>query len=113
MKCNGLARLFAVLFLKQSNNLYVNWRKLIIPLMKDTNLKLDQFPQVSNRGIIQLVPTKLFVDWFNYVNIDGITNLINDIEPISFLINDFETKHEFDDGLKEFFAAYPIEYELD
>jgi hypothetical protein len=41
--------------------------------MIDTNLELDQYPLVSNRGAIQLVPTKLFVDWFNYVNIDDIT----------------------------------------
>jgi hypothetical protein len=44
--------------------------------MIDFNHLLGQFPQVSNRGAIQLVPTKLFVDWFNYVNIDGITMVI-------------------------------------
>ena len=64
--------------------------------MIDTNIELDQYPLVSNRGAIQLVPTKLFVDWFNYVNIDGITYLINEIEPISFLIDDFDTRREFE-----------------
>jgi hypothetical protein len=39
--------------------------------MIDTYLELDQYPQVSNLGAIQLVQTKLVVDWFNYVNIDG------------------------------------------
>ena len=46
--------------------------------MIDTNIELDQFPLVSNRGAVQLVPTKLFVDWLNYVINDGNTYLIND-----------------------------------
>jgi hypothetical protein len=41
---------YLLLCFKQSNNLYVNWRKLIIPLMIDTNLELDQYLLVSNRG---------------------------------------------------------------
>ena len=68
--------------------------------MTEINLELDQFPQVSNRGIIQLIPAKLFVDWFNYVNMYGITYFINDKVPISFLIDYFETKHEFDSWLE-------------
>ena len=77
--------------------------------MIDTNIELDQYPLVSNRGAIQIVPTKLLVDWFNYVNIDGITYLINEIEPISFLIDDFETKHEFDDWLE---CNYQLLFEI-
>ena len=62
--------------------------------MIDKNIELDQFPQISNRGAIQLLPTKLFVDWLNYVTNDGINYSINNLEPISFLIEDFETREE-------------------
>jgi hypothetical protein len=68
--------------------------------MIDTNIELDQYPLVSNFGAIQIVPPKLFVDWFNYVNMYGITYFINDKVPISFLIDYFETKHEFDSWLE-------------
>ena len=64
--------------------------------MTEINLGLDQYPQVSNRGVIQLVPTKLYVDWFNYVTNDGVNYFIDNLEPISFLIEDFETRKEFD-----------------
>jgi hypothetical protein len=64
--------------------------------MTEINLELDQYPQVSNRGVIQLVPTKLYVDWFNYVTNDGVNYTINNLESISFLIKDFETREEFD-----------------
>jgi hypothetical protein len=63
--------------------------------MKKT-YELDQYPQVGNRGVIQLVPTKLYVDWFNYVTNDGVNYTINNLESISFLINDFDTRMEFD-----------------
>lgn len=77
--------------------------------MIDINLKLDQYPQVSNRGVIQIVPTKFYVDWFNYVTKDGITYFINDIEPISFLIEDFETRKEFDYWLE---GNYQLLFEI-
>ena len=54
--------------------------------MKQPQQELDLYPQVSNRGVIQLIPTKLYVDWLNYVNNYGINYSINDLEPISFLI---------------------------
>ena len=77
--------------------------------MIDFNHLLDQFPQVSNRGVIQLIPTKLYVDWFNYVNIDGVNYSNNDLEPISFLIEDFETRKEFDDWLE---CNYQLLFEI-
>ena len=77
--------------------------------MIDFNHLLDQFPQVSNRGVIQLIPTKLYVDWFNYVNIDGVNYSNNDLEPISFLIEDFETRKEFDYWLE---GNYQLLFEI-
>jgi hypothetical protein len=68
--------------------------------MLDFNHLLDQFPQVSNRGVIQLIPTKLYIDWYNYISDNGITHSINNAESISFLIDDFETQKEFDDWLE-------------
>jgi hypothetical protein len=64
--------------------------------MIDYNNLLDQFPQVSNRGVIQLVPKKFFVNWFNYVCNDGVNYSHHNLESISFLIKDFETRDEFD-----------------
>ena len=48
--------------------------------MIDRNLELDQYPQLSNRGVIQLVPTQLYADWFNYTRNDGINYPIDNIE---------------------------------
>ena len=75
----------------------------------DFNHSLDQFPQVSNRGVIQLVPTKLYVDWFNYVNNNGVKYSIDNLEPISFLIEDFETRMEFDYWLE---GNYQLLFEI-
>lgn len=58
------------------------------------------YPQLSNRGVIQLIPTKLFVDWFNYVTNNGNYYSIHKLESISFLIQDFETPEEFIDWLQ-------------
>ena len=71
--------------------------------MIDTHLENDQFPQVSNRGIVQLIPKKLYLDWFNYVTNDGIYYSIDNLESISFLINDFDTRMEFNDWLESNF----------
>ncbi len=81
----------------------VNWRKLKIPTMTDTNIELDQYPQVSNRGVIQIVPTQLFADWFSYIRDDGVNYTLNNLEPISFLIHDFDTRIEFNDWLESNF----------
>ena len=77
--------------------------------MIDFNHLLDQFPQVSNRGMVQLVPTKLFIDWYNYVSPCGIKYSIDNIEPISFLIEDFETREEFNDWLQ---CNYQLLFEI-
>jgi hypothetical protein len=77
--------------------------------MDKCELELDQFPQVSNRGVIQLIPTKLYADWFYYVTNDLVKNSIDDLEPISFLIEDFETRKEFDYWLE---ANYQLLFEI-
>ncbi len=71
--------------------------------MKNSNMGYDQYPQVSNRGVIQLVPTQLYADWFNYTRNDGINYSIYNIESISFLIDDFDTRMDFNDWLESNF----------
>ena len=77
--------------------------------MIDFNHLLDQFPQLSNRGIIQLVPKQLFADWFNYVTNDGVKYSLDNLEPISFLIEDFETRKKFDYWLE---GNYQLLFEI-
>ena len=77
--------------------------------MIEPQYELDQYPQVSNRGVIQLVPTKLYVDWFNYVTNDGVKYSIDNLEPISFLIEDFETRKKFDYWLE---GNYQLLFEI-
>lgn len=68
--------------------------------MLNKNIELDKFPQLSNRGIIQVVPNKLFVDCFNYVTNDVINYSIDNLESISFLFDDFDIRKEFVDWLE-------------
>jgi hypothetical protein len=77
--------------------------------MIDRNLELDQFPQLSNRGVIQIVPKQLFADWFNYAYNDGVNYFYHNLEPISFLIEDFETRKEFDYWLE---GNYQLLFEI-
>ena len=71
--------------------------------MIEPQYELDQYPQVSNRGVIQIVPTQLFADWFSYIRDDGVNYTLNNLEPISFLIHDFDTRIEFNDWLESNF----------
>ena len=71
--------------------------------MFEKQFQLDQYPQVSNRGVIQIVPTQLFADWFSYIRDDGVNYTLNNLESISFLINDFDTRMEFNDWLESNF----------
>ena len=77
--------------------------------MIELKYELDMYPMVKNRSIVQLLPTKLYADWFNYVCNDGINYSNDNLESISFLINDFETKHEFDNWLK---CNYQLLFEI-
>ena len=68
--------------------------------MIELKYELDMFPLVKNRSVVNIYPTKLYVDWFNYFTNNGINYSIDNIEPISFLIEDFETREEFIDWLQ-------------
>ena len=71
--------------------------------MIELKYELDMYPMVKNRSIVQLLPTKLYADWFNYVCNDGINYSNDNLESISFLINDFDTRMEFNDWLESNF----------
>ncbi len=71
--------------------------------MIEQKYELDMYPMVKNRSIVQLVPTQLYADWFNYTRNDGINYSIDKLESISFLINDFDTRMEFNDWLESNF----------
>jgi hypothetical protein len=71
--------------------------------MIDLKYELDMYPMVKNRSVVNIYPTKLYVGWFNYVTNNGINYSIDNIEPISFLIEDFETRKQFDKWLESNF----------
>ncbi len=71
--------------------------------MIEPQYELDMFPMVKNRSVVNIYPTKLYVDWFNYVTNNGINYSIDKLEPISFLIEDFETRKQFDNWLERNF----------
>jgi hypothetical protein len=62
--------------------------------------ELDMYPMVKNRSVVNLFPTKLYLDWLNYIRGSDASLGINDLEPISFLIKDFEINSEFDNWLE-------------
>jgi len=51
-------------------------------LLDKSEIELNKFPKVSDQGIIQLKPTKLYVEWYNNFIIHGICIIhsINNIE---------------------------------
>ncbi len=61
--------------------------------------ELDSYPQVCNRSIVHITPTKLYVDWVNYIRENQSTYTISNLEPISFLIEDFDYQNEFENWL--------------
>ncbi len=64
--------------------------------MIELKYELDMYPMVNNRSVVNLFPTKLFLDWLNYIHGSDVSLELNDIEPISFLINDFDDISEFE-----------------
>jgi hypothetical protein len=68
--------------------------------MIEPQYQLDMYPMVKNRSIVKIFPTKLYLDWLNYIRGSDIGRGLNDIEPISFLIKDFETRNQFDEWLE-------------
>jgi hypothetical protein len=87
----------------QLPKLRVNWGKKLTQFLIDFNNLLEQLPQISNRGVILLIPTKLYVDWYHYVSNNRIKHSINSIESISLLIDDFDTLEEFEYWLERHF----------
>lgn len=61
--------------------------------------ELDFYPQVRNRSIVQITPTKLYIEWLNYISENQSTYTISNLEPISFLIEDFDYQYEFENWL--------------
>jgi hypothetical protein len=76
----------------QLPKLRVNWGKKLTQFLIDFNNLLDQLPQLSNRGVIHLIPTKLYIDWYHYVSNNRIQHSINSVESISLLIDDLALK---------------------
>lgn len=62
--------------------------------------ELDMYPMIKNRSIVNIFPTKLYLDWLNYIHDSEVFLGLNDIEPISFLIKDFDDKSEFNSWLQ-------------
>lgn len=58
--------------------------------------ELDMYPMVKNRSIVNIYPTKIYLDWLNNIRGSDVSLGLNDIEPISFLIKDFDNKLEFE-----------------
>ena len=68
--------------------------------MIEIKYDLDMYPMVKNRSIINIFPTKTYLDWLNYIRGSNVELGLNDIEPISFLIKDFDFKSDFDYWLR-------------
>lgn len=54
--------------------------------------ELDMYPMVNNRSVINVYPTKTFLDWLNYIRGSDESLGLNDLEPITFLIKGFDVK---------------------
>lgn len=68
--------------------------------MIEPQYELDLYPMVKNRSMVNLYPTKIYLDWLNYIRGSDVILSLNDIEPISYLIKDFDAKSEFDSWLE-------------
>ena len=68
--------------------------------MIEPQYELDMYPMVKNRSLVNIYPTKIYLDWLNYIRGSDVSLGLNDIEPISFLIQDFETRNQFDEWIE-------------
>lgn len=71
--------------------------------MKEPQYELDRYPMVNNRSIVNINPTKFYLDWLNYIRGSDVLLVLNDLEPISYLIKDFDSKSEFENWLRNNF----------
>lgn len=69
--------------------------------MIEPKYELDMYPMVNNRSVVNLYPTKLYLEWLNYIRGSDVCLGLNEIEPISFLINDFDNNSEFEYWLED------------
>lgn len=77
--------------------------------MIELKYELDMYPMVNNRSVVNLFPTKLYLDWLNYIRDSNIGLGLNDLEPISFLIKDFDDKSDFEYWLEN---NFPLMFEI-
>ena len=77
--------------------------------MIEHKYELDMYPIVNNRSVVNLFPTKLYLDWLNYIRDSNIGLGLNDLEPISFLIKDFDDKSDFEYWLQ---TNYQLLFEI-
>lgn len=68
--------------------------------MIEPQFELDMYPMINNRSLVNIYPTKIYLDWLNYIRGSDVCLGLNDIEPISFLIQDFETRNQFDEWIE-------------
>ncbi len=77
--------------------------------MIELKYELDMYPMVKNRSVVNLFPTKLYLDWLNYIHGFDVILGINELEPISFLVKDFDEKSDFDYWLEN---NFPLIFEI-
>jgi hypothetical protein len=77
--------------------------------MIEPQYELDMYPLVKNRSMVNLYPTKIYLDWLNYIRGSNVGIGLNDLEPISFLIKDFDIKSDFDYWLEN---NFPLIFEI-
>jgi hypothetical protein len=68
--------------------------------MIELKYELDTYPMVMNRSVVNIYPTKIYLDWLNYIRGSDVSLGLHDIDPISFLIQDFETRNQFDEWIE-------------
>jgi hypothetical protein len=71
--------------------------------MIELKYELDMYPMVKNRSIVSVYPTKIYLDWLNFIHGSDVSLGINDLEPISFLVKDFDNKSDFEYWLENNF----------
>ena len=71
--------------------------------MIEPQYELDMLPMVKNRSLVNLYPTKIYLDWLNFTRDTDVRLGLNDLEPVSFLIKDFESKSEYEYWLENNF----------
>ena len=71
--------------------------------MIELKYELDMYPMVKNRSVVNLYPTKLYLEWLNYIRGSYVSLGLNDIESISYLVKDFDNNSEFEYWLENNF----------